>query len=265
MSSWSSGLVQIINRVSTMPHRCETCQEFHFCQAGWNWGIFHKPKITKFVWASNIILREKPTPDPYRDVLEGDLVWTWRFRVLKHLPPSSIWAVAERVRGYKVCWLQHPLPFPLCQSHYSFKWLLLSQAAPVYSGRRMVCCEKWSSIGVPGVFKGKKHNLLGTLFSPRKQWRILSLLTRCRKSLTNCHISLVGIYCEIYLLFPGQQHFKYNWHWRAEHHWRENITLFFWGQEISVCCPIDFQYTENVPPRLMEVTVPYNYSDVLQT
>lgn len=157
MSSWSSGLVQIINRVSTMPHLCETCQEFHFCQVGAieefsiNLRSQNSCESLMSFWGKNPHLTPTEMFLKFLVELEGSGYWN----IFLPLPYGT-----ERVRGYKVCWLQHPLPFPLCKSHSSFKWLLLSQVAPVYSGRRMVCCEKWSSTGVPGVFKGKKHNLL---------------------------------------------------------------------------------------------------------
>lgn len=69
----------------------------------WDQGIFHKPQITNFVCVSNVILKENPTPDPYRDVLDHDPVELEDSEYLKHLCPHPIRAVAERVRWYKVC------------------------------------------------------------------------------------------------------------------------------------------------------------------
>lgn len=100
MSSWSTGLIKIINRASTIPFClvCETCQLLQFCQAGWDLGIFHKPQLRNCVGVSNFILRKKITPDPYRYILEGDSGELEDSEYSKYFPLSSLWAVAERIK-----------------------------------------------------------------------------------------------------------------------------------------------------------------------
>lgn len=60
MSSWSSGLVKIINRVSAVLYLSAlSVGQASSCQAVWDLVVFHKPQLRSYVGVSSLIWENK--------------------------------------------------------------------------------------------------------------------------------------------------------------------------------------------------------------